>query len=101
MNNTMLINILYLLIPFTLYGVIKFSIWWFKKIWSNEYDILIVMAVGGLNSTWTIYTLIMIKNSFPTEMIPFYVIWTIFAPISLIIGIIGGVKNNNKELAIA
>lgn len=99
MNNTMLINMLYFLIPFTLYGVAKFSMWWFKKLWSDNNDILIVMALGGLNSTWTMYTLIMLHNGFPTEMIPFYILWTIFAPISLIIGMIGGAKNNSGNLA--
>jgi hypothetical protein len=88
---------LYFLIPFTIYGFIQFSTLWFKKVWNNPKSFGVVMTIGSLTTTWAIYTVIMIVNKFPTDIMPIYAMWTLFAPISMIVGIISSIKNQNRK----
>ena len=101
MNNTILINTLYLLIPFTLYGLIKFSIWWFKMVWTKPESFEVMMITCPLSATWAIYTLIMVHNKFPADIMPAYALWTIFAPISLIVSLVAYPNQKNRKPAMA
>lgn len=98
--NSYLMTTLYLLIPFTIYGVFIFSRWWFKMVWNKPASFGVVMIIGPLSATWAVYTLVMIHNHFPLEMMPIYALWTIFAPISMIVSFASHIKVENKKIAL-